>query len=157
MNKVLYNKLQSRLTEKGIKFTAKDGTILFNMDIGDVVGKLSVYIEILNNNYISYAILSNKATKERYASISEYLHRANYGLLYGNFEIDYSDGEIRYKFTTDCENINTLTNTQIDRSFLVPCAMFSRYGNGIIKLLVDDASPELLIEEAEKDLKESSV
>ena len=28
--------------------------------------------------------------------IAEYLTRANYGMVMGNFEMDYSDGEIRY-------------------------------------------------------------
>lgn len=154
MNKLLFDRIQSRLTEKGVKFTAKNGTIIFNMNVGEVVGKLALYIDVLNDSYVSYAILSNKATEDRYALLSEYLHRANFGLLYGNFEIDYSDGEIRYKITTDCEDANKLTNNQIDRSVVVPCAMFGRYGGGIIKLLVDDASPEVLIKEAEKTTKE---
>lgn len=30
-------------------------------------------------------------------AVAEYLTRANWGLLLGNFEMDYSDGEVRYK------------------------------------------------------------
>ena len=64
--------------------------------------------------------------------------------------MDFADGEIRYKITIDCEDINQLTNSQIDKSVVVPCLMFGRYGSGIIKLMLEDRIPEELIIEAEK-------
>ena len=150
MNKQVFERVQNRLTEKGLKFSAKNGIINFSINIGDVVGKLDMYIEIFDRYYITYAMLSNNASPERYTLISEYLHRANFGLLFGNFEIDYSDGEIRYKLTTDCEDVGSLSNLIVDRSVAIPCAMFERYGMGIIKLMMGIGTPEELITEAEE-------
>jgi hypothetical protein len=42
-------------------------------------------------------------------AVAEYLTRANWGLLLGNFEMDYSDGEVRYK-----------TSLQFDQTELTP-------------------------------------
>ena len=149
MNKLLFEKIQHRLKEKEIKYTIKDSVIHLNMNIGGVVGKLAMIIDVLDNAYVTYAVLSNKVSNEHVPVIAEYLHRANFGLLYGNFEMDYNDGEIRYKISTDCEDANTITNRLIDKSILIPCIMFEKYGNGIIRLMLDMGDPEELIREAE--------
>jgi hypothetical protein len=41
------------------------------------------------------------------AAVAEYLTRANWGLVMGNFELDYSDGEVRFK-----------TSIQLDKALL---------------------------------------
>lgn len=149
MNKQVFERIHSRFTEKGLKFTTKDGIFSFNIVTADVVGKLAMYVEVFDKYYVSYAILANNVSPERYSSVSEYLHRANFGLLFGNFEIDYSDGEIRFKITTDCEDVKALTNYIIDRSVALPCAMFERYGEGMLKLMMGIGSPAELILESE--------
>jgi len=53
-----------------------------------------------------YSIMPRKAPNARLAQVAEYLTRANYGLLVGNFELDLSDGEIRYKVSIDAEDIS---------------------------------------------------
>ncbi|WP_049790798.1 hypothetical protein [Trichormus azollae] len=35
--------------------------------------------------------------------IAECITRANYGMIIGNFELDFNDGEIRYKTSIDAE------------------------------------------------------
>lgn len=149
MNKLLFEKIQHRLKEKEMKYTANDNVIRLNMNIGGVVGKLSMIIDVMDKGYITYAVLSNKVSRDYILNVAEYLHRANFGLLYGNFELDYNDGEIRYKISTDCEDANTITNRQIDKSILLPCIMFEKYGSGIIRLMLDMGNPEELIKEAE--------
>ena len=48
-----------------------------------------------------YSVLSERVPEERRAAITELLARINYGLILGNFEIDLSDGEVRFKVSTD--------------------------------------------------------
>ncbi len=36
-------------------------------------------------------------------AVAEFITRANFGIVIGNFEIDFSDGEIRYKTSIDVE------------------------------------------------------
>ena len=51
----------------------------------------------MEDRYLVYAILNNRAQKGKISAVSEFLHRANSGLINGNFELDYVTGEIRYK------------------------------------------------------------
>lgn len=94
--------------------------------------------------------LQATAEEKCYSKISEYLHRANYGLRNGNFEFNYGSGEIRYKIFVDFEN-RELSKDVVARSIFMPIFMFDRYGRGLIKLMLNEGNPEELIEDAEKD------
>jgi hypothetical protein len=44
-----------------------------------------------------YSVAPHLAPAAVRPALAEYLTRANWGLIIGNFELDYSDGEIRYR------------------------------------------------------------
>lgn len=148
---LLLDKIQSRLKKNGLKFETTSDIIHFNIEIDNIVGKVAVFIQASENTILSYAVINNKIPKEQYNSVSEYLHLANYGLLYGNFEMDFNDGEIRYKLAIDCQDVANIPNNYIDRSVLIPCQMIQKYGKGIIQLMLGIGDPKFLIEEAEQN------
>lgn len=154
MNKVLFDKIQNKFREKGYKFEVKDenkGLLHLIVKIDNVIGNVSVFIQILDRAILSYASLNNKVPAEYINSVSEYLHRANYSLLYGNFEMDYDDGKVMYKLVTDCYDVGTLPNAYFNRCILLPCQMFEKYGEGIIKLTLGVGNPKSIIDEIEKN------
>ena len=151
MNKLLLDKIQHRLDQKGVKYHTKENVINFSINIGEIIGSLKLAIHILDDSYVSYASLNNKATPENYCNIAEYLHRANLGLVFGNFEMDYFDGEIRYKYAVEIVNSNNIPNHILDKCVLLPCLMFERYGSGIMKLMLGVGTPEELIRLAEEN------
>lgn len=150
MNKALYKKVQERLSEVGIVYDSKDNIIYFGMNIGELLGDLKMYMEISDNYILTYAIMNNKCPVDQISKTSEFLHRANYGLIHGNFEIDYNDGEIRYKLVTICQHNTSIPNNLIDKCVLLPCKMFEKYGKGIIKTILNEGDPKELIKEAEQ-------
>jgi hypothetical protein len=44
-----------------------------------------------------YTVLPNYIPIDKRSEISEFITRANYGMNLGNFEMDFSDGEVRFK------------------------------------------------------------
>lgn len=50
---------------------------------------------------VVYSVLPFKAREAQRLAVAEFITRANYGLLIGNFELDFDDGEIRYKTSLD--------------------------------------------------------
>ena len=50
-----------------------------------------------------YSVAPVKVPEDRRTEMAQFLHRANYGMIIGNFEMDYSDGEVRYKTSVDVE------------------------------------------------------
>lgn len=150
MNKIIFDKIQNRLNDKGIHYSVDTDIISLDMRISDTVGVVNIIYDVLDKGIISYATFNSKSPQEKRASIAEYLHRANYGLPYGNFEMDYSDGEIRFKLASFFDNNSAVSNTLIDRHIYIPCFMFERYGEGLLKLLIGEGNPESLINDAEQ-------
>lgn len=121
----------------------------------DDLGYFYILIFIYEREYVIYTIYEKNAEKEYFNMISEYLHRANYGLQNGNFEMDYGDGEIRYKVFTVFDNID-ISMKIIKKSILIGVSMFIRYGEELLKIMSgSDDDPEKCIEMAERDLKEN--
>ena len=52
-----------------------------------------------------YSICPFLIPENRRHAIAEFIARANYGMVIGNFEMDFSDGEVRYKCATDAEGV----------------------------------------------------
>ena len=53
---------------------------------------------------IFYVVAQERCPEAYRAAMAEFLTRANFGMLIGNFEMDYSDGEVRYKTSVDLED-----------------------------------------------------
>ena len=66
---------------------------------------------------------------------AEYLHRINYGLLLGNFEMDYDEGEVRFRTSLMAEG--SLTQEVLDRYIQMPAAMLDRYAPGLAAIVAD--------------------
>ncbi len=52
---------------------------------------------------VFYSVLSETAPKERHAAINELLCRINFNLGIGNFEMDHTDGNLRFRSSVDFE------------------------------------------------------
>lgn len=55
---------------------------------------------------IVYSVLPVLAPEDRRDEIASFIIRANYGMPIGNFELDYADGEVRYKTSADLEDVD---------------------------------------------------
>lgn len=65
--------------------------------------------------------------------MAKLLAMINYGLIFGNFEIDYSDGEVRYK-TAQTAKLHTIKEV-IEDSIIIPAYMFNKFGDAIIEVM----------------------
>jgi len=99
--------------------------------------------------YTVYAMSPMSADEQTRPVVVEYITRANYGVRNGNFEMDYRDGEIRYKVYVPTKGLDTIPDEIIEESFLIPPTMFNRYGNGLAALMLGFSDPETEIKKAE--------
>jgi hypothetical protein len=80
--------------------------------------------------------------------VADYLTRANYGLLIGNFEMDMSDGEVRYKTSIKFGRYDLETEV-IGHMISMTCAMMDCYYPGMISVIYGDVAPEEAIQQIE--------
>ncbi len=67
-------------------------------------------------------------------AIAEFITRANYGLVIGNFELDFSDGELRYKTAIDVEDDN-LSFALIKQMVYANVIIMDKYLPGIMAVI----------------------
>lgn len=103
--------------------------------------------ETLKQAYF-YSYIFPSVPEGKRATLAEYLTRANYNLKVGNFEMDFADGEIRYKTSIDV-NGGILTTTMVKHLVLINISTAERYIPGIMKAIYSDSDPETLITEIE--------
>jgi hypothetical protein len=79
----------------------------FRMPVRGVHGEWVCIVRVFpdSERLLVYSILSENVPEDRRTRISELFVRINYGLVIGNFEMDWEDGEVRYKTSMDLESI----------------------------------------------------
>jgi hypothetical protein len=127
-----------------MQMTGKNGSWSFMAHCDDEADRFAAY---------SRAPIQVPAPKR--AAVAEYLTRANWGLKIGNFEMDYSDGEVRYKTAMDTDG-TCLNDELLGSMVFVNCAMMDRYLPGLMAVVFGDAIPEEAVKQAEADLDHTS-
>lgn len=89
----------------------------------------------------TFGYIPMDADEDSRVAVSEYLTRVNYCLSMGNFEMDFSDGEISFRQTFNVLDA-MIGDDALDDLTALPVSMFERYGNGLISVMMGTATPE---------------
>ncbi len=98
--------------------------------------------------FVFYSLCPVKVPKRKRRAVGEFMSRANYGMIIGNFELDFTDGEIRYKTSIDVEG-DRLTSALIRQLVDANVTMMDKYLPGINLVIDGEASPEDAIAQIE--------
>jgi hypothetical protein len=105
-------------------------------------GRWSCYAEAREEfeQFAFYSVCPVNAPADRRPAVTEFLTRANSGLLIGNFEIDLADGEICYKTSLDVGDAE-LTPALVKNAVYMNVLMMDQYLPGIMAVLYGEISP----------------
>jgi len=118
----------------------------FSGDHGQTTCYASVDLDL--QLFLFYVVAPVHAPEPARDAVAEFVTRANYGLRIGNFELDYRDGEIRYKSTLDFED-NGLTFALIRNAIYPAVQTMDRYLPGLMKVIYGGQDPADAIFEIE--------
>ncbi len=98
--------VQATLEELGFhpqKIAGVDGYVVdFEEELFE--GALAQLISV-EGRFVFYIDFKEKAPEDTRPSVAEFITRANYGVIIGNFELDYEDGTVRFKTSVDFEGL----------------------------------------------------
>ena len=100
--------------------------------------------------FIFYSLCPVTVPPSHRQAAAEYLTRANYGMVLGNFELDFSDGEVRYKTSVDVEG-DQLSLALIQRVVVPNVMMMDRYLPGLLSVVYGEVSPAQAIAQIEQN------
>jgi hypothetical protein len=80
-------------------YSEVQGVPVLLSELSGALGRWPFYAHVVEDQelILLYSICPMHAPEGRRHELSQFLTRANYGLAVGNFELDFDDGEIRYK------------------------------------------------------------
>lgn len=124
-------------------FREDDGSFSFRLNIGGRFGDLQykVYVrESLFSVLSIFPISVDHEDEQELARVAEFITRANYGMTFGCFQMDYRDGELSFRDTISSE-AGIPVSEQVAHSIYVPAATYGRYREGIMEMIFFDTSP----------------
>lgn len=139
--------------QKGAKYEPFDerGVARARYGVMSKIKGVSILFIASEHQLVLQSMLPVEADEESRAKVGEFLMRANYGFRVGCFDYDYRDGDISFRVSHYCgdEEFIPPTYEQIDYMLMLSLAMVSKYGDGLLKVLLGVVEPEDAIKEIE--------
>lgn len=146
----IFSQLIDFMEEGEWKYEIIEGQTLLRFEFKGSAGRVLCYADVDEDKgwLVFYSYLPVNATADKMSEMAEFVARANRGMRIGNFELDYDDGEIRYKTSIDIEG-GELTSTMVDNLLRANLSTMFRYFPGMMRLIFGDRPARDLIEEIE--------
>jgi hypothetical protein len=136
--------------EDGWPFTPIEGQPILRTGFQGQSGQFGCFAQAREpqSQLIVYSICPVNVPEDRRLALAEFLTRANYGLFIGNFEMDWEDGEIRYKTSIDVEG-DRLSSVLVGNLVYTSVLMMDRYLPGIMRVIYGNITPVEAVAEIE--------
>jgi len=139
------------LREKQIVFAfdKKNNYLMTEFGLENEEYPMEVVIHLMEDAFVCYCVLPTEIPTEMYPVVGEYLHRVNYGLINGNFELDYAEGAVQYKTFGYCPD-GVVPEALLEAVIVGPFSIIHRYHPGLrVLLLHPEINISLLVEKLE--------
>jgi hypothetical protein len=142
----LYDSILDFFRQDGWPFTEMEGKNILRTGFSGKNGKWTCFAQAreTQQQFIFYSVCPNAAPEAKVPLAMEFITRANYGLVIGNFEMDISDGEIRYKTSVDVEG-SELDPALIRQTVYSNVMTMNKYMPGLMSVLYANVTPEQAI------------
>jgi hypothetical protein len=103
-----------------------------------------------DRTFLFYSICAVNVPEERRPAVAEFMTRVNFGLVSGNFEMDWADGEVRFK--TGIELTGISPTTELVAALIQPnLTAVHRYLPGLLMVIANEADPDTARAECEEN------
>jgi hypothetical protein len=138
----IFQAIVNFFTQDDWSFTKIQGELVLRLAFEGENGRWNCYAKAREEQeqFAFYSICPINAPESKRMAIAEFIARANYGMIIGNFELDFADGEIRYKTSVDVEG-DRLTSALVKRLVYANVMMMDEYLPGIKSVIEGELSP----------------
>lgn len=142
--------LEKFFTEDEWPFSVMEGKPILRTGFSGKNGKWTCFAQAREDQaqFIFYSVCPNAAPDEKRIAAMEFITRANYELVIGNFEMDLNDGEIRYKTSVDVEG-DELSPALIRQIVYYNVMTMNKYLPGLMSVLYANVTPVQAIKSIE--------
>ena len=112
-----------------------------------------ILAEPMDRQVLVYSVLDEQISPDLRVKVNEFITRANFGLSFGNFEMDFDDGEMRFKTSLSLNN-EPLTEGLLDQLIMTNLAAMQDYLPSLQEVLSGKLSPEEAIEKSQAEIED---
>ena len=139
-------------TEDGWSFEQMPERPILRLPFQGKGGRWNCYAQIRVTRDVEqilfYSVLPLNVPDDKLGAIAEFITRANYGMALGNFELDFNDGEVRYKTSVDVTDAE-ITNNLLRPLIYTNVLMMDKYMSGLMAVVYADMSPAEAVKQIE--------
>lgn len=149
-NRNIFAAIINFFTEDDWAYTKIQGEPTLRLAFQGKNGKWTCYAKAREQQqqFVFYSICPINTPENTRLTMAEFITRANSGMIIGNFELNFTYGEIRYKTSIDVEG-DSLSFALIKQMVYANVMMMDQYLPGIMSVIDGDVSPEKAIAQIE--------
>ncbi|MFQ3673813.1 MAG: YbjN domain-containing protein, partial [Aggregatilineales bacterium] len=138
----IFNALVEFFEEDEWDFQWMEGASVLSMGFSGKNGKWQCFAQAreAQQQFVFYSVLPINVPPEKRQKVAELITRINYGMVIGNFEMDFDDGEVRYKTSVDVEGAE-LTPPMIRQMVYANIIITDRYLSAVMRTIYSDITP----------------
>ena len=125
----------------GYLLDTKNEVIRTGMTLQCRLEKVNIVFDLREDKYIVYCLCPLVVSEEKRGEIALLLSHINYSLMFGSFEMDPVDGDLRFRNAVDCDNCLP-SQEVIQNSLYHSVVSFDRFGDAIVEVLTGESTPE---------------
>jgi hypothetical protein len=129
-------------------FDDENGKFRFKLKVESTIQSVETFVNVREKTILVYGYPALGCDMKAADDVATYFSYANYGLPHGNFEIDLTDGEVRYKSSVFC-GTDVPCKEVIEFIVDLPSRMWTKYGNGFVAVNLTGADPKDEVDKAD--------
>lgn len=118
---------------------------------------ISQTIETWRTNLVTYAHCLIFTPSGHIDEMAKFVALANHDAIPGNFDLDVSTGEIRYRLFFDCAGFDTLPFSYLERYLSIPLLLLHHYGDAVFSVAHGTSTAEAALAQAKAGANQEEV
>ena len=155
----LLDRFAAFFDEEGWRYNRMEDEGYLRMGFAGRAGRWHCFAQVREaaGQLLFYSVLVDPTPPDRLYAMAELLTRINYGLPIGNFELDFGDGEIRFKTQLDVDGAaEHLVQPMLRNLVIANVLTVDRYFEVIQRAMHSDEDPASLVALVEGPASEGS-
>jgi hypothetical protein len=146
--KSLFDRVAGYLDANDWRYTADTEKGYFSMGCKIKEASIRVFIDVFEaddwRRLLTFSTYPVMVPEHRRSAVMEALTRINYQLIYGNFEMDLGDGEVRFRTVVEAEK--ELDEPMFERVLNANLIAADRHFAALMTIIYGNASPDTVID-----------
>ena len=122
--------------------STKQESTVFSMTMTGKTASFRTHLEIkeAQKRIFVYVICPIKVPEMKLSAVAEFLMRCNYSMALGSFDVDFRDGEVRFRNGIDVEG-GVLSKEMVRQLVMLSVATMDRFFGGLMQVVYGSSVP----------------